>query len=47
MYTEILFVIIMLEVYKTNVRTKAQSEKVLKSLQERFSNAMINFDLQD
>lgn len=37
----------MIEVYKTNVRTKTQSKKVMKLLKKTFSESNINFDLQD
>ncbi|MFT3678886.1 MAG: hypothetical protein QM791_01360 [Ferruginibacter sp.] len=37
----------MLEIYKTNVKTKAESRKVVRSLQAIFPSAVINFDLQD
>ena len=39
--------LIMIEVYKTNVRTKTQSKKVMKLLKKTFSESNINFDLQD
>lgn len=37
----------MLEIYKTNVRTKTQSKKVLQYLQAKFTKAVVNFDLSD
>lgn len=37
----------MTEVFKTNVQTKTQAKQILKSLHTGFSEARINFDLQD
>ena len=37
----------MIEVYKTNVRTKTESKKIMKFLKKTFSDANVNFDLQD
>ena len=37
----------MIEVYKTNVRTKVQSRKIIKLLKSTFSETTINFDLKD
>lgn len=37
----------MIEIYKTNVKTKAQSNRVIQQLNNRFSGATVNFDLQD
>lgn len=37
----------MIEVYKTNVQTRQQANKIMGLLQHNFSKARINFDLQD
>ena len=37
----------MIEVYKTNIRTRKQSSRVLKILKNTFLGAEINFDLED
>lgn len=37
----------MIEVYKTNVQTRRQANQIMGLLQNRFSKASINFDLQD
>ncbi len=37
----------MLEIYKTNVKTKTQSKRVLEYLQKKFSGVTVNFDLSD
>ena len=37
----------MIEVFKTNVRKKSQSERVLSVLFEEFPSCKINFDLSD
>ena len=37
----------MVEVFKTDVQTKPQSEMILKILLEKFPNYQINFDLED
>jgi len=37
----------MIEVYKTNVQTRRQANKIMGLLQNSFSKASINFDLQD
>ncbi len=37
----------MIEVFKTNVNNKTQAERVMHLLQSGFSEAKINFDLDD
>jgi hypothetical protein len=37
----------MVEVFKTNVRTRKQSAEILKKLSELFPHSKINFDLSD
>ena len=37
----------MIEVYKTNVQNALQAEKILNILNKTFSDAKINFDLED
>ena len=37
----------MIEVYKTNVETRQQANKIIGLLKNNFSAATINFDLQD
>jgi len=37
----------MIEVYKTNVQTRQQANRIITILQHSFSKARINFDLQD
>lgn len=37
----------MVEVYKTNVTKRKQSEQILEKLNERFPKYKINFDLED
>jgi hypothetical protein len=37
----------MVEVFKTNVRTKSQAQSVIKAIQWAFENYKVNFDLED
>ncbi len=37
----------MIEIFKTNVQNKAQVRRIVYSLKEQFTQATINFDLND
>ena len=37
----------MIEVYKTNVQNQIEAKKIIQYLTRTFTNAKINFDLQD
>ena len=37
----------MIEIFKTNVQNKTQAKRILNLLKEQFSEAKINFDLND